>query len=212
MLKMSSILISLSLAILASTCTFAETDPPFLSQEEREAALEAALPLEGYPPAAEAEWTVKARFEDSKLHVDLLLSLSRTNDDQYVFDISWAVGEDICTQVRRAKPRDAADAARIARGLSVRHIRASGASAQELARLGAALETMNVPALPRYFDVTHPDITDIALHYYTGNVLRIRWFGAGVLHDDVPLMRWLTDLRRIALKEIAAADQRAMPK
>lgn len=212
MLKMSSILISLSLAILASTCTFAETDPPFLSQEEREAALEAAHPLEGYPPAAEAEWTVKARFEDSKLHVDLLLSLSRTNDDQYVFDISWAVGEDICTQVRRAKPRDAADAARIARGLSVRRIRASGASAQELARLGAALETMNVPALPRYFDVTHPDIADIALHYYTGNVLRIRWFGAGVLHDDVPLMRWLTDLRRIALKEIAAADQRAMPK
>lgn len=201
----SSVVVVASLVLLTPVDVLAGTDPPFLSEAEREAALEAVFPLGGHVPGTEAQWTMKARFEDPTLRTDLFLTLSKTNDDNYVLDIAWAVGEDIYTQVRRARPRDAADAARVARGLVVRRIRASAARSEDLARLGAALEALNVPALPRYFDVSDPSVTEIALDYYTGNSLRVKWLGAGVAYDDVPLMRWLTDLRRVALKEIAAA-------
>ena len=205
MSRISSIMALASLALLTPVGALADADPPFLSEAEHEAALEAVFPLGGHVPATAAQWTMRARFEDPTLRTDLLLTLSKTNDGSYVFDIAWAVGEDVYTQVRRAKPRDAADAARVARGLVVRRIRASAACSEELARLGAALEVLNLPALPRYFDVSDPSLTEMALDYYTGNSLRLKWLGAGVAYDDVPLMRWLTDLRRVALKEIAAA-------
>ena len=195
----------MSLAVLAPVCAFAETDLPFLSLEEEEAALEAALPVKGDAPDTDTEWTLRARFKDFEMHTDLLLVLSKSNTDEYVLDIAWAVAGDVYSQVQRARPKDAADAARIARGLVVRRVRASTSRAAELAKLGAALEAMRVPMLPRYDDFSHPQVTVVTIRYYTGNVVRLEWLGPGVAYDETPLMRWLWDLRCVAAKEIAAA-------
>jgi len=177
---------------------------PFLSPDEREAALEAALPVKGAPDT-DVEWTLRARFKDFEMDTDLLLVLSKSNADEYVLDISWVVGGQVHSQVRRARPKDAADAARIARGLVVRKARASASRAAELAKLGAALEAMRVPMLPRYDSFSPVQVTVVTIRYWTGNFVRLEWAGPGVAYDETPLMRWLWDLRCVAAKEIAAA-------
>jgi len=199
-----ALIVSLLLPVSLSASAAAGSEPRFLSEDEYEAALEAALPVGRHVPGMDAEWIVKARFKESTLHGDLMLTLTKIGNDDFALDIAWVVGGDVYSQVRRARPKDAADAARVARGLVVRRIRASAACAKRLAELGAAMEAMKAPLLPRYFEVSHPEMTVVTMDYFSGNFLRLEWFGAGVAYDDVPLMRWLADLRSVALKEIAA--------